>query len=337
MSKASLQTLHFLLQGFFLQRMVQQRNLSGRTIESYRDAFRIYLRYLSDTQSLAASDVEILHFDRQYILGFITYLGEKRHNKAVTINNRLAAIRAFLTYVLEEAPEYSAIAARGMSIPSLKHVIPVMDFITKDEFESLLAACETSTEMGARDKLMLMILYNTGIRVSELTGLKVSDFTEGATGGAMYIKVMGKGRKERVLPLWKSTAAYTRKYLEDFRLGGEDRILQGKSGHALTRSGIRFRIDKLVSIASSASPSLSEKNISAHTFRHSVAMNLLASGVDISSIAIWLGHESIETTHKYMVADMEMKRKALQAMHAPGDTSYNYRPSRDLVSFLSSL
>jgi len=337
MGRTSGTTLQALLQGFFLQRMMQQRNMSSRTVGSYRDAFRIYLRYLSETHDLAAPDIEISHFDREYLLGFIAYLSQKRNNKATTINNRLAALRSFLAYVLEEAPEYSAIAKRGMGIPSQKYVTPVMDFITKIEFENLLAACDATTAMGARDKLMLMILYNTGVRVSELVGLRCSDLNEGAGRASLVVKIIGKGRKERVLPLWKTTSAYIRKYLDDFSLTGDDPLFRGRNGEALTRSGIRFRIDKLVSIASSISPTLSEKNISAHTFRHSVAMNLLTSGVDISSIAIWLGHESIETTHKYMVADMELKRKALESMSIPNDASYSYKPSQDLIRFLDSL
>lgn len=274
------------------------------------------------------------HFDRYYLLGFLAYLEEKRINKITTINNRLAAIRSFLIFVLEEAPEYSAIAKKGLAMPFQKHDIPVLDFITKDEFESLLLACKIGTAIGNRDKLMLLMLYNTGVRVSELIRISCKDIIEGPR---TCVKVMGKGRKERLLPLWKTTSLYLQKYTKDTGLHDQDAIFRGRNGDNLTRSGVRFRIDKLVGIASQSSKTLLEKHISAHTFRHSVAMNLLTSGVNISSIAIWLGHESIETTHKYMVANIEMKRKALELLDVPVNTSYRYKPSQDILSFLSSL
>lgn len=317
--------------------MIQQRNMSSQTIVSYRDTFRIYLRYIKETQNLAPRNVEMKHLDRGFLNDFITYLREKRNNKPTTINNRLAAIRSFLSFVLEEAPEYSEIATRGIDVPSQKFITPIMDFITKEEFEKLLSVCDTNSTIGARDKLMLLILYNTGVRVTELISLKCSDLKEGTTRNSISIKITGKGRKERVLPLWKTTAVYLKKYLNDFNLSGHDFIFKGKSGENLTRSGVRFRINKLIREASKNSPTLTEKNISAHSFRHSVAMNLLTSGVDISSIAIWLGHESIETTHKYMVADMDMKRKALESMKIPNGTSYSYQPSQDILKFLNSL
>lgn len=337
MSKYSEQSLQSLLQKFFLQRMIQQRKLSGQTVSSYRDSFRIYFEYLSRVHKISVSSIEISHIDRDYLIGFLKYLEEERGNKANTANNRLAAIHSFLKFVAEEAPEYSAIAKRGLSVPSQKHETLVMDFITKNEFESMLSICDTTTAIGARDKLMLLILYNTGMRVSELTELKCSDIIDGNIRNRSCLKIMGKGRKERIVPIWKSTASYLGKFLKDKKLNRDDKLFRGKNGEDLTRSGIRFRIDKIVSLASGESPTLREKNISVHTFRHSTAMNLLASGVDLSTIAIWLGHESIETTHKYMIADLEMKRKALEKIESPVKVSYRYKPSSDILSFLNSL
>jgi len=336
-SKFETQTFQSLLQNFFLQRMIQQRKVSGQTVNSYRDTFRMYLVYLSVCYSISAASVRIEHIDRDYVLKFCKYLEEKRHNKAATINNRLAALHAFLQYVAEVAPEYSAIANRALSVPFQKQEVAIMDFITKDEFDVMISCCDTSKFLGARDKLMLMIFFNTGVRVSELLGLKDDDIKDADIPNRACIKVNGKGRKERIVPLWKTTAVYLQKYINSYRLSSGDRLFKGKDGEDLTRSGIRFRIDKIVKEASSSAPTLSEKNISAHTFRHSVAMNLLAAGVDISTIAIWLGHSSIETTHKYMVADLEMKRKAMEKAGTLGDTSCRYNPSPDILGFLNSL
>lgn len=333
----SIQTFQSLLQKFFLQRMIQQRKVSGETINSYRDTFKIYFIYLNECHKIAAESCKIEHIDRDYILKFCYYLEVKRKNKPVTINNRLAAIRSFLQYVAEIAPEYSAIVSRSLAIPFQKQEIPTMNFITKKEFEAMIDCCDTSLFIGARDKLMLMILYNTGIRVAELLELKGSDIKDLDIASQTCIKVYGKGRKERIVPLWKSTAIYIKKYNNINKITNNDRLFKSNKGETLTRSGIRFRINKLVKMASFYEPTLLDKKISVHTFRHAVAMNLLESGVDISTIAIWLGHSSIETTHKYMIANLEMKRKAMNKSGFSGNSSYKYKPSTDILAFLNTL
>lgn len=200
-----------------------------------------------------------------------------------------------MEYVAEVEPAYSGIATHSLMVPMQKHETPTMDFITKDEFRALETACDITTFLGSRDKLMLLILYNSGTRVSEMLSLKYSD------------------------------------------IKGSDAIFHNKHGNKITRSGVRFRIEKLVKKASDDAPSLLEKNITPHSFRHSVAMNLLQSGVDISTISIWLGHSSIETTHKYMVSDIELKRKAMELAGASGNSNFKYKPSNDILAFLSTL
>lgn len=326
-----------LLQRFFLNRMIQQKRMSGQTVNSYRDSFKIYFEFLLTQHKIPASQAEIKHLDRNYIAEFLGYLERERHNKAVTINNRLSAIHSFLRYVSIEAPEFSGTISRGLSVPNQKTETVVMEFINKEEFEAMLKVCDTTTFIGSRDKLMLIVLYNTGVRVTELTELHCSDVLDLNIPSRSCIRVMGKGRKERIVPIWKTTSLFLNKYLKKQGLSPNDKLFNGIRGEDLTRSGVRFRIDKIVSLAVDEKPSLLEKNISAHTFRHSVAMNLLSANVDLSTIAIWLGHESIETTHKYMVADMEMKRQAMEKVPEPNNTSYRYKASSDILHFLDSL
>lgn len=293
--------------------------------------------YLSDMHGIISVNAGIEHFDLEYIQDFCKYLEEKRGNKAVTINNRIAAVKSFMRYVSEMEPEYSGIAQRSFMLPMQKHEIPTLDFITKGEFEAMVDACDTNTSIGTRDKLMLMLLYNSGARVSELLAIRCSDFQNSDIPGRTCVKIYGKGRKERIVPLWKNTAVYTQKYINTNKLKANDPLFLNKNGDELTRSGVRFRISAIVKKAVKTAPTLFEKNITPHTFRHSVAMNLLVAGVDISTIAIWLGHSSIETTHKYMVADIELKRKAMEKAGAAGNISYKYKPSTDILGFLDSL
>jgi len=335
--KSSTKSFHTLLQNFFLQRLIQQRKVSGETVNSYRDTFRIYLRFLSNVYDLPAVSAELKYFDLEYLQEFCKYLENNRSNKAITINNRLAAIRAFMHYVIEMEPEYSGLVKRSLMIPLQKHEVLAMDFVTKNEFDAMLGTCDTKTYLGARDKLMLMMLYNSGARVSELLSIRCSNLKDADVPGRTCVKIFGKGRKERIVPLWKSTAQYIQKYTVSNGLKNDNALFLNKNGGELTRSGVRFRIEKIVHAASIVAPTLSEKNVTTHTFRHSVAMNLLSAGVDISTIAIWLGHSSIETTHKYMVADMEMKRQAMEKAGSSGNASYNYKPSADILNFLNAL
>lgn len=335
--RSDIPSMQTLLQNYFLQRLLQQRKVSPETTYSYRDTFRIYLSYMRQVHQLSPTEVGVEHFDLGYLQGFCKYLEDVRGNKPVTINNRIAAIKSFMHYVSEMEPEYSAIAKRSLMLPAQKQEQPAMEFITKEEFNAMVAICDTATFIGARDKLMLMILYNSGVRVSELLAIKQSDIQRTEGGNHANLKIYGKGRKQRVVPLWKATASYIDKYIATYPLGIDSALFLNKNGDMLTRSGVRTRINAIVSQAVVALPSLSEKNITPHTFRHSVAMNLLASGVDISTIAIWLGHSSIETTHKYMVANIELKRKAMEKAGSAGNDSYHYKPSADILNFLNSL
>jgi integrase/recombinase XerD len=326
-----------LLQKYFQQRMIAQMNVSHETIKSYRDTFRLYIKYLDNYHQITPTMISIEHLEAEYILGFLEFLEKTRGNQSKTINNRLSAIHSFIKYLSFEIPEYSGTLERGLMVPFRKEEKRQMDFLTKEEFNALLDVCDTDTDLGRRDKLMLVLLYNTGVRVSELTGLKGKDVRMDGNKSSAYIHIHGKGRKERNVPLWKNTAKYLLKYMGNHKILDADKLFMNYAGEELTRSGIRYRIDCLVKKASVNIPTLSMKTISPHTFRHSAALHLLQSGVDISTIAIWLGHESIETTHKYMEADMEMKRRILEKLEEPDFNSYHFRPNDSLITFLNSL
>jgi len=327
-----------LIQKFFLQWLMTQRNVSPETVKSYRDTFRIFLKYLEALHKIKPSEVTVKHLEAEYILGFLTYLEQERGNTLKTINVRLSAINCFLKFLSFEIPEYSGLLSRSLMIPYRKEEKREMDFLTKDEYQALLGACEPDSELGRRDHLMLILLYNTGVRVSELLGLKHRDIITDARGLPSYIHVHGKGRKERDIPLWKSTSVFLRRFMDIHGVADSNtKLFVNRVEGALTRSGVRYRLNCLIEIASVEAPSMNRKTISPHTFRHTVALNLLQAGVDISTIAIWLGHESILTTHKYMAADMEMKRRTLEKIQEPGGNTFYFKPDNAMLAFLDSL
>ncbi len=234
-------------------------------------------------------------------------------------------------------PEYSGLLSRSLNVPFRKGEKRQIEFLTEDEFAALKNACKTDTPLGRRDMLMILLLYNTGIRVSELLGLRLGDIHLDSQNTAAYARIFGKGRKERHVPLWKSTSKYLADYIRDLIRDESSSLFSNYIDGDLTRSGVRYRLACLQKKASEATSSLTRKNVTPHSFRHTTALRMLQSGVDISTIAIWLGHESIITTHKYMEADMEMKRQALEKMHDPGDSTYHFTPSDSTMAFLDSL
>ena len=326
-----------LIQKYFLQWLMAQRNVSPETIKSYRDTFRLYLRYTETHCGVTPAKISITQFDADHILEFLSYLDKERGNSPKTINSRLAALHSFVKYMIFELPEYSGLLNRSLMVPFRKTAKRQMEFLTEDEFSALKKACKPDTALGRRDMLMLLLLYNTGVRVSELVGLKLSDIHIDSRDTAAYIRINGKGRKERHIPLWKSTTKYLADYMSDHARSETGRLFANYLDSNLTRSGVRYRLSCLKLKASEAIPSLAKKNITPHTFRHSTALRMLQSGVDISTIAIWLGHESIITTHKYMEADLEMKRQTLEKMGDPGHSSYYFTPDASIIAFLNSL
>jgi len=326
-----------LIQKFFLQWLMTQRNMSPDTVKSYRDTFRLFMKYMDTAHSIKPSAISVKCLEAEYIMGFLSYLEQERGNTPKTINVRHSALSCFMKYLCFEIPEYSGLLSRSLMIPFRKEDRRQMDFLNKDEYHALLDACDTKSELGRRDQLMLMVLYNTGVRVSELLGLKVKDIVKDSGGLPSHIHVHGKGRKERDVPLWNSTAMYLRRFLDAHDDDDNAKLFINRTDDPLSRSGIRYRLNCLKERASEAAPSMMRKTVTPHTFRHTVALNLLQSGVDISTIAIWLGHESILTTHKYMEADIEMKRRTLEKIQEPGSNPFKFRPDNSLLTFLDSL
>jgi site-specific recombinase XerD len=328
--------IQILIEKYFLQWLMAQRNVSPETIKSYRDTFRLYLRYIEKHLHLTLAKISIDQFDADHILGFLSYLDKERGNNPKTINSRLAALHSFIKFLSFELPEYSGLLNRSLMVPFRKVEKRQIEFLTEDEFTALKNTCESNTELGRRDMLMLLLLYNTGVRVSELVGLKLRDINIDSQNAA-YIRIHGKGRKERHVPLWKSTTKYLVGYIRSHDRNDADSLFANCTDGELTRSGVRYRLECLQKKAAETTPSLAKKNITPHTFRHTTALRMLQSGVDISTIAIWLGHESIITTHKYMEADMEMKRKTLEKMNEPGHSTYHFVPKNSVLVFLDSL
>lgn len=325
-----------LLQRFFLERLMNQMNASPCTISSYRDTFRLFLKYMKVEKHCSPSQVSFEMMDVETIMDFLNYLETVRHNSLSTLNNRLAAIHAFMDYVSYQNPEYLSIIQRVMAIPFKRTETKNICYLVPKEVEAILNACDLSCWHGKRDRVMTAVLYNTGVRVSELVSLKKKDVTLNKDSTSC-IHVMGKGRKERTIPLWKTTRDYLTEFLKEADYNGGDYVFTDKHGERMTRSGVKYRLDCLVKAASLHCPSLLKKRVTPHVFRHTTAMHLLAAGIDISTIAIWLGHESIETTHKYVVADLVIKEQALAKTNEPEVSGFRYNPSEDILSFLDNL
>lgn len=243
-----------------------------------------------------------------------------------------------MEYVSYECPEYLGVVRKVKRIPFRKAEKKDICYLTKEEMDSLLNACEITNPDGRRDYLMLLLLYNSGMRVSEMISIQGKDAIISGEG-LCHLRIMGKGRKERTVPLWRTTTKCLVDYMHENGIRSNDYLLSGRNVKHLTRSGVRYRIDCIVKRASDDCRLLESKSVTPHVFRHSTAMSLLQSGIDISTIAIWLGHESIETTHKYMVADIKLKENALKKLHEPESNrkEYRYHASDDILQFLNSL
>ena len=317
---------------------MNQQKASSCTVQTYKDTFRILLKYMHEECGIKADSINMEAINADVVIGFLNYLENNRKNKCKTVNNRLAAIKAFMEYVSYECPEYLEIVRKVKAIPFRNVEKKEICYLTKEEMDSLLNACETSTPNGSRDYLMLLLLYNSGMRVSEMISLQGRDAIF-SSNGQCHLRIMGKGRKERTVPLWQTTTKCLVQYMNENGIQSNDYLLSGRNVNHLTRSGVRYRIDCIVKKASNENTSLKNKSISPHVFRHSTAMSLLQSGIDISTIAIWLGHESIETTHQYMVADIKLKENALKKLHEPksNNTDHRYRASDGILQFLNSL
>lgn len=327
-------TFAALLQDFFLLRLGTQRGASARTIASYRDTFELLLRFVERHTGKPPSGLTLRDLDAPLVLDFLDHLEKERRNSPRTRNVRLAAIRSFMRYASVRDPASLAVAQRVLDIPVKRFDRPVLGFLTREEVGAILDAPDRSTWSGRRDAVLFATLYNTGARVSEITGLRVAS---ALLDRELAVHLHGKGRKQRVVPLWKSTAAQLRDWLGEIDRSPDAPLFPSRVGKALSRSGVEDRLQLAVRKAVERCPSLRGRCISPHTMRHTTAMHLLQSGVALPVIALWLGHESPQTTHCYVEADLAMKEAALQRVHDPSPRRTRFQASDPLLAFLDGL
>lgn len=323
-----------LLQAFFCQRLIQQRQASPRTVSGYRDAFRLLLRFAEVYAGKPISRLALSDLKAPLILAFLDDLEVQRHNTVRSRNARLAAIRAFLHFAAVEEPTVLPVIQQVLAIPMKRFDRPLVGFLSRAEMEAILQAPDSHTWSGRRDRALLTTLYNTGARVSEIVAVRRMDL-ECEHGLALHLH--GKGRKERVVPLWKRTSRLLRDWSS--RIGPEPQqpLFPNRYNQTMTRSGVASRLHEATLSATPSCPSLSGKRVSPHLVRHTTAMHLLQAGVDITVIALWLGHESVETTHQYLEADLKMKEHALAALQPPAVATSRFKPSDALLTFLDGL
>jgi site-specific recombinase XerD len=323
-----------LLQRFFTQRLMQQRQASPHTISSYRDTFRLLLHFTLKRLHVPPARVAFEDIDAPLISAFLDDLQSSRGITARSRNTRLAAIRSFFSFAAFEMPTRSAQIQRVLAIPSKRFARAQIGFLTRPEVDALLAVPNPNSWSGRRDHALLLLAVQTGARLSEITGLKRQDVSLG-TGA--HIHVVGKGRKERCTPLTKQASAVLKSWLQEPARGKSETLFPNARGGRLSADGMQYILAKHTAAACQACSSLKRKHVTPHVLRHTTAMELLQAGVDTSVIALWLGHESVETTQIYLTANLALKEKIL-AMTTPHEgRPGSYRPNDQLLAFLTGL
>jgi integrase/recombinase XerD len=324
-----------LLQRFFVDHLRQQRAVSSNTIAAYRDTFRLFLKFAHRHLGRAPTDLALVDLTADLILAFLDHIERERKGSARSRNARLSAIRSFLKYAAHEDITALATIERCLAIPQKRHDKPMLGFLTRPEMEAIIAAPDRTTWAGRRDQALFSLLYNTGARISEAIDLKVGDVVLDTSPVA---HLHGKGRKRRSVPLWKATATTLRQWLRHLPDRGlQAQLFPNSAGTRLTRSSAAQRLALAVGKAADQFPKLLDRKVSPHTIRHTTAMHLLQSGVDITVIALWLGHEEPSTTHLYLEADLAMKEEDLSRLEPLSATPVRYRPPDQLMAFLQSL
>lgn len=327
---------HFanLVEEFFLDRLIRQRNSSPQTVAAYRDCFRLLFEFAREHRNKPADRMTLGDLDAPFVLAFLDHLERVRKNSIRSRNARLAAIRSFLRFAVLNDPPSLAIIQRSLAIPLKRHSKPLVGFLLREEVQAIITAPDPATWSGHRDQALFATLYNTGARVSEAINITVGDLALDSTPS---IRLHGKGRKDRTVPIWAATAVQLRRWLTRINRSPDKPLFPTSSGGLLTRSAFTDRLRRAVRAAAGKCPSLIRQRISPHTFRHTTAMHLLQSGVDITVIALWLGHESPAATHIYIEADLKMKEAALKAVQPPTTKPIRYQPPERLLRFLQTL
>jgi site-specific recombinase XerD len=323
-----------LVQAFFAEHLTQQRALSPRTVAAYRDAFMLFLDFAQLNLGKSPAALSLADLTPELILAFLDHLERDRHNTVRSRNARLAALRAFLKFAAHRDVASLHVIERSLGVPMKRFERPMLGYLSHEEMRAVIGTPDGSW-ISERDHLLLRLLYNTGARVSEIIGVKVSDVV---LVGAACVYLHGKGRKQRTLPLWRSTVKDVRAWLKlNPQLATTSALLPNRDGNAMTRSNVTQRLALAVHSAAKILPDLATRHISPHTIRHTTAMHLLQSGAGIEVVALWLGHESPTTTHHYVEADLAMKERALARLQEPETQIHRFHAPDSLLAFLKSL
>jgi integrase/recombinase XerD len=323
-----------LLQRFFTDRLIGQLSASSHTIASYRDTFRLLLSFATERLHRSPSDLSMNELDETFVTSFLDHLEHKRNNSARTRNTRLAGVHAFFRYVAYSEPAHALRCQRMLAIPSKRYVRKPVEFLTRTELDALVAAPDPGVWIGRRDRALLALAAQTGLRNSELRALRIADVTIG-TGS--HVRCQGKGRKMRCTPLRSDVVALLRSWIAELKGDPSDPLFSSSRGGHLSADALQRLVAKHAATARLSCPSLNKKIVTPHKLRHAAAMELLSHGVDLSVIALWLGHESRETTEIYLHADMKLKEQALAHIAPSGVTPARYKPQDNLLAFLESL
>ena len=323
-----------LLECFFIKRLMQERRVSPHTICSYRDTFRLLMKFTQQRLRQPPSKLLFEQIDAPLVVAFLDQLEKQRGLSVRSRNLRLTAIHSFFRYAAFELPTHSAQIQRVLAIPSKRYTRTLVRFLTREEVDALLAAPNGRTWFGRRDHAFILVAVQTGLRLSEITAATRGDLVLGA--GA-HIRVIGKGRKERCTPLAKPTAAVLKAWLNELPRGNECLVFPNAKGGRLTVHGVKYMLNKHAATAARTCPSLKGKRVTVHLLRHTMALEMLQAGVDRAVIALWLGHESVETTQIYLEATLAMKEQALAKTATPHGSPKRFRPDDRLLSFLNGL
>lgn len=322
------------LQAFFTDRLIRQRNASPHTIASYRDTWRMLLAYAAASTHTTPSMLDFDDLDATMVAAFLDHLENERGNSIRTRNARLAAIHSLFTFASLIHPEHAQSISRVLAIGPKRFDRALVSYLTDDEVDALLTACDQATWTGRRDHVLLLTAVQTGLRISELISLTGADLHLG-TGA--HVVCHGKGRKERSTPLTATTRDALRDWISEQGTGPNTPLFPTRQGRCLSRDAIERRITHYARLAAKRCPSLHRKTVTAHVLRHTTAMRLLHAGIDSSVIALWLGHASIETTQIYIHADMTLKERALERTRPPNTKHGRYQPPDTLLTWLQAL
>ena len=323
-----------LRQSFFSKRLITQRRASPHTIAAYAQTFRLLVTYAQIQLRTPPAELSLAQLDAPFLAAFLDHLETKRSNSACSRNARLASLRAFYHYAALEAPQHAGVIQRVLAIPYKRLTRRLVGYLTRPEVESLLGSIDRTSWIGRRNHALLLVAVQTGLRLSELTGLRQKDVM---LGHGAYVRCEGKGRKERCTPLAKPTVKVLKAWLKEQRADDSGFLFPSSSGGRLSSDAVQHALATHVATSRAKCPSLGKKRVTPHVLRHTAAMELLQAGVDRALIAIWLGHESLDTTQVYLDADLELKRTVLDKVTPLQNRPGRYRPDDKLLSYLKSL